>query len=203
MAASLGSVHLHGAAAVGSVNGAHGNPTAKGAPDNRSQSRDFSPPPPKKVRVEEKSSVKPRKLGGGNGSGKADQQTTTQHGYGVSSPGLWTFSPAKTSSSHAPVVPATGGHKVFKQSDFFLHKAPSSSSSKPKSKPGEKGKGGGEEKKKHKLLLTSAPGSNVNNNSDDVRGFINISAVKRENGEVMLSAHGEPLHVFPFIFMLL
>lgn len=215
MADSQGSVHLHGVAAVGSVNSALGNPTeAKGAPDNRSQSRDFSPPPPKKVRVEEKSSVKPRKLGrdggvGSNGSGKEKlQQTTKQHSYG-SSPGLWTFSQAKTSSSHTP-VPATGGsqtsagaHKVFKQSDFFLHKAPSSSS-KPKSKdkPGEKGKGGGEEKKKHKLLLTSAPGSNVNNNSDDVRGFNNISAVKRENGEVMLSAHGKS-PCFSFIFMLL
>uniref|UniRef100_A0A1A7XFN6 Round spermatid basic protein 1-like n=1 Tax=Iconisemion striatum TaxID=60296 RepID=A0A1A7XFN6_9TELE len=185
MADSQGSVHLSGAAAapaVASVKSALGKPTeAKEALDNRSQySRDFSPPPPKKVRIEEKS-VKPKKLGtdGGVGSGKL-QHTAKQQS-------LWTFSPVKANSSNPP-VPATGGahpptsaHKVFKQSDFFLHKAPSS---KPKSKDKqrEKGKGGGEEKKKHKLLLTSGPGSSINNNS----GFNNISAVKRENGDVTL-----------------
>ncbi|XP_041820279.1 lysine-specific demethylase RSBN1L-like [Chelmon rostratus] len=212
MADSLGSAHLTGAAAaatavapaVASVKSPLVKPTeAKGAPDNRSQSsRDFNPPPPKKVRVEERS-VKPKKLSreggvGGNVSGKEKlQQPTKQQSYGGST-GLWSFSPVKTSSNNPP-VPATGGsqpptntHKVFKQSDFFLHKAPSSSKAKKpnkdkqREKEREKGKGGGEEKKKHKLLVTSGPGSNVSNNSNDISRINNSSAAKRENGEVML-----------------
>ncbi|XP_031169436.1 actin cytoskeleton-regulatory complex protein pan1-like [Sander lucioperca] len=200
MADSLGSAHLTGAAtAVAPAVACDKSPLimpneAKGASDNRSQSsRDFNPPPPKKVRVEERS-VKPKKLSregvGGNGSGKEKlQQPTKQQSYG-SSTGLSTFSPVKTSSSNPP-VPATGGtntHKVFKQSDFFLHKAPSSSKPKKPSKDKQRGKerekGGGEEKKKHKLLVTSGPGSNVSNN--DISRINNTSAVKRENGEVML-----------------
>ncbi|KAM6961521.1 uncharacterized protein LKV04_020533 [Tautogolabrus adspersus] len=204
MADSLGSVHLVGAAAavapaVASAKSPLVKPTeAKGAPGNHSQSsRDFNPPPPKKVRVEEKS-VKPKKLSteggvGGNGSVKEKlQQPTKQQSYG-SSLGSWSFSPVKT-SSNIPSVPAFGGsqpptntHKVFKQSDFFLHKAPSSSKPKKpnKDKQREKEKGGGDEKKKHKLLVTSGHGSNVsnNNNNNDVSRY---SAVKRENGEVML-----------------
>ncbi|KAL7371081.1 hypothetical protein ABVT39_018361 [Epinephelus coioides] len=216
MADSLGSAHLTGAAtavapAVASVKSPLAKPTEpKGAPDNRSQSsRDFNPPPPKKVRVEERS-VKPKKLSretavGGNGSGKEklQQPTKQQQSYGSSSgssTGLWSFSPVKTSSSGSssnPPVPATGGaqtptntHKVFKQSDFFLHKAPSSSKPKKPSKDKrrekdrEKGKGGGEEKKKHKLLVTPGPGSIVTNN--DISRISNSSAVRRENGEVML-----------------
>ncbi|XP_070709925.1 lysine-specific demethylase RSBN1L-like [Pempheris klunzingeri] len=213
MADSLGSAHLTGAAAaatavspaVASAKSPLAKPTeAKGAPDNRSQSsRDLNPPPPKKVRVEERI-VKAKKLSreggvGGNGSGREKlQQPTKQQSYG-SSPGLWSFSPVKTGSNNPP-VPATGGaqpptntHKVFKQSDFFLHKAPSSSKPKKPNKDKqresdrEKGKGGGEEKKKHKLLVTSGAGSNISsNNNNDIRRFNNTSAVKRENGEVML-----------------
>lgn len=210
MADSQGAIHLSGAAAtptVPSVQSALGKPSeAKRVPDNHSQSsRDFSqPPPPKKVRVEERS-VKPKKLSrdggvGGNGSGKEKlQQHTKQQSYGSSS-GLWSFSPVKT---NPPPVAATGGsqppisaHKVFKQSDFFLHKAPSSSKAKKTSKDKqqekerEKGKGGGEEKKKHKLLLTSGSGSNANN---DVGRFNDISAVKKENGEVILPPKGKLL----------
>ncbi|GLD48469.1 round spermatid basic protein 1-like isoform X1, partial [Lates japonicus] len=215
MADSLGSVHLTGAAAtavapaVASAKSPLAKPTeAKGAPDNRSQSsRDFNPPPPKKVRVEERS-VKPKKLSreggvGGDGSGKEKlQQPTKQQSYG-SGTGLWSFSPVKASGNNPP-VPATGGsqpptntHKVFKQSDFFLHKAPSSSKPKKPSKDKqrekerEKGKGGGEEKKKHKLMLTSGPGSNASNNNSDISRFNYISAVKRENGEVMLPPKDE------------
>ncbi|XP_060885746.1 lysine-specific demethylase RSBN1L-like [Labrus mixtus] len=203
MADSLGSVHLTGAAAVvpavASAKSLLVKPTeAKGAPDNRSQSsRDFNPPPPKRVRVEERS-VKPKKLSteggvGGNRSVKEKlQQPTKQQSY---SPGSWNFSPLKTSSNIPPPVPATGGsqpptntHKVFKQSHFFLHKAPSSSKSKKpnKDKLREKEKGCGD--KKHKLLVTSGHGSNVsnNNNNNDVSRYNNTSAVKRENGEVML-----------------
>uniref|UniRef100_UPI0037E872DF lysine-specific demethylase RSBN1L-like n=1 Tax=Semicossyphus pulcher TaxID=241346 RepID=UPI0037E872DF len=212
MADSLGSVHLTGAAAaatavapaVASAKSPLVKPTeAKGATDNRSQSsRDFNPPPPKKVRVEERS-VKPKKLSrdggvGGNGSGKEKlQQPTKQQSYG-SSPGLWSFSPVKASSNNPPVLgsqPPTNTHKVFKQSDFFLHKAPSSSKpkkpnkDKQREKEREKGRGGGEEKKKHKLLVTSGHGSNLsnnNNNNNDISRINNSSAVKRENGEVML-----------------
>ncbi|XP_041636634.1 lysine-specific demethylase RSBN1L-like isoform X2 [Cheilinus undulatus] len=213
MADSLGSVHLTGATAVAtavapvaaSAKSPLVKPTeAKGAPDNRSQSsRDFNPPPPKKVRVEEKT-VKPKKLSrdggvGGDGSGKEKvQQPTKQQSYG-SSPGSWSFSPVKTGSSNPP-LPATGGsqpptniHKVFKQSDFFLHKAPSSSKpkkpnkDKQREKERDKEKGGGEEKKKHKLLVTSGHGTNVsNNNNNENSRFNNTSAVKRENGEVTL-----------------
>lgn len=201
MADSQGCVHLSGTAAAASS--VKSTPTeAKGAPDICSRStRDFSPPPSKKVRVEEKSSVKPMKPSrdgglGSDGSGKEKlQQTPKRQSYG-GSPGSWTsFSPVKTSSGTA-----TGGsqtHKVLKQSDFFLHKTPPSS--KPKSKDklsGEKGRGGGEEKKKHKLLLTSGPGSNINN---DIRAFNNIPAAKKENGEVMFPAHGKP-PCFSFIF---
>ncbi|XP_078138371.1 lysine-specific demethylase RSBN1L-like [Centroberyx gerrardi] len=205
MADSLGSIHLTGAAtavatAVASAKSQLVKPTeAKGAPDNRSQSsREFNPPPPKKVRVEERS-VKPKKLNreggvGGNSSSKEKLQQPPKQSYG--NPGLWSFSPAKASSV-SPSVPAGGSqpptniHKVFKQSDFFLHKAPSSSKpkkpnkDKQREKEREKRRGGGEEKKKHKLL-TAGPGSSNNNNNNNISGFINISAMKRENGEVIL-----------------
>ncbi|XP_029016560.1 lysine-specific demethylase RSBN1L-like [Betta splendens] len=210
MADSMGSVHLPGAAAtavvpsVASAKSATAKQTeAKGAPDSRSQSsRDFNPPPPKKVRAEEKS-VKAKKLGrdggvGGNGgsreklqqpSKQQPQQQQQQQPHGASA-AVWSFSQVKASSDNAP-VPATGGshpptntHKVFKQSDFFLHKAPSTSKAKKPSrdKQREKGKAGGEEKMKHKLALTSGPGSN------DIGRFNNTSAARRENGEVTLPA---------------
>ncbi|KAK2858956.1 hypothetical protein Q5P01_003576 [Channa striata] len=189
---------------------------AKGASENRSQSsRDLNapPPPPKKVRVEERS-VKAKKVsregaGGGNGSGKEklqqpakqqqQQPPQQQQSYGCNA-GLWSFSQGKTSSGSSnnnhPPVPATGGsqapsltHKVFKQSDFLLHKAPSSKATKPskekqREKEREKAKGGGEEKKKHKLLFIPSPGRNV---SDEIGRFNNVSAMKRENGEVTLA----------------
>ncbi|KAI3366775.1 hypothetical protein L3Q82_009433 [Scortum barcoo] len=204
MADSLGSAHLTGAAAAVAPAVASAKcpplakPTeAKAAPDNRSQSsRDFDPPPPKKVRVEERS-VKPKKLsrdgGVGGGGEKLQQPTKQQQSYA----GLWSLSSGKTGSNNpvpAPGVsqPPANTHKVFKQSDFFLHKAPSSSKpkkpnkDKQREKEREKGKGGVEEKKKHKLLLTSGPASNVsNNNNNDISRFNNTSAVGRENGEVM------------------
>ncbi|KAG7495787.1 hypothetical protein JOB18_005443 [Solea senegalensis] len=200
MADSLGSASLTGAAAtavaptVAPVKSPHVKPTeAKGAPDNRSQSSQDSdppPPPPKKVRIDEKS-VKPKKLSGvgGNGSGKEklQQPPKQQQSYGSSGgTAVWGFS---TGGTQTPT-------KVLKQSDFFLHKAPSSTPKKPsKDKQREKdrdktGKGGEDEKKKHKLVLTSAPASNVsnnnNNNTNAISKFNYISAVKRENGEVTL-----------------
>ncbi|KAM7367098.1 hypothetical protein PAMP_015022 [Pampus punctatissimus] len=198
MADSQSSVYLTGAAAaatavataVAPVKNPPSKPTeGKGAPDNRFQSsRDSNPPPPKKVRVEERS-VKPKKL---NGSGKDKLQQPTkqsQQQQQQQSSGGFNSVPASGGSQ-----PPTNTHKVFKQSDFFLHKTPSSSSKpkkqskdKQREKESDKGKGGGEEKKKHKqqpLMLTSGPGSNVSSN--DISRFNNISAVKRENGEVTL-----------------
>ncbi|KAM7378211.1 hypothetical protein PAMA_013216 [Pampus argenteus] len=197
MADSQSSVYLTGAAAaatavvtaVAPVKNPPSKPTeGKGAPDNRSQSsRDSNPPPPpKKVRVEERS-VKPKKL---NGSGKEKLQQPTKQSQQQQSSGGFNSVPATGGSQ-----PPTNTHKVFKQSDFFLHKTPSSSSKpkktskdKQREKESDKGKGGGgEEKKKHKqqpLMLTSGPGSNVSSN--DISRFNNISAVKRENGEVTL-----------------
>ncbi|XP_068611657.1 lysine-specific demethylase RSBN1L-like [Brachionichthys hirsutus] len=200
MAASLGSAHLTVAASVATaVATALVKATeAKETSGHRSlPTRDFNPPPPKKVRAEERT-VKPKKLSrdagvGGNGS----SQPAKHQSYGTGA-GLWSFSPVKTSGGDPPVppvppVPATNTHKVFKKSDFFLHKAPSSS--KPKKankdrqqeKEREKGRGGGEEKKKHKLLLTPGPGINVNNNNNNNNDDdVNSSAAKRENGEVVL-----------------
>ncbi|XP_007540770.1 round spermatid basic protein 1-like [Poecilia formosa] len=210
MADSQGSVHLSGAlvvapspsAAGASVKNGLGKATeSKGAADNRPQcSGDFSPPPPKKVRVEDRS-VKPKKVSkdggdGNNGSGKKKtQQLTKQQNCSSSNAGLWSFSPGKTSSSSNPPVPATDGSqplKVFKQSDFFLHKAPSSKTKcKDKQKEREKRKEGGEEKKRHKLLVTSGVGNNVTN-SNDIKGFNNVSAAKRENGDVLLPSKENP-----------
>ncbi|XP_032445314.1 lysine-specific demethylase RSBN1L-like [Xiphophorus hellerii] len=211
MADSQGSVHLSGAPAVATSPSATGASVknglgkaaeSKGAADNRPQcSGDFSPPPPKKVRVEERS-VKPKKVSkdggdGSNGSGKKKtQQLTKQQNRSSSSAGLWSFSPVKTNSSSSLSVPATDGSqplKVFKQSDFFLHQAPSSKTKcKDKQKEErEKRKGGGEEKKKHELLVTSGVGNNVTN-SNDIKGFNNVSAAKRENGDVLLPSKENP-----------
>lgn len=217
MAAALGSAHLSGAPAavsagapaVASVKSPLVRPSeARGAPDSRSQpSRDFHPPPPKKVRVEERG-IKTKKLVrdggvGGNGSAKEKVQQPAKSCSSVA--GSWSVSPGKTSSSNNPSVPATGGsqppsntHKLFKQSDFFLHKAPSSSSKpkktnkdKQRDKEREKVKGGGEEKKKHKLCVTPGPGSDVSNTADFCK-FDNSSTMKRENGEVTARPQGRP-----------
>ncbi|XP_068587453.1 lysine-specific demethylase RSBN1L-like [Cebidichthys violaceus] len=201
MADSLGSVHPTRAAtavaqAVVSARCPLEKPTeARGAPDNRSlSSRDFNAPPPKKVRVEERS-VKPKKLSGdiGVGGGKLQQSYGSSSSSSSSGAGVWSFSPVKKSFSPVKTSnnPATGGlqpptnaHKVFKQSDFFLHKPKKPS----KDKQREKAKGGGEEKRKHnKVSVTSGPASNVsNNNHNDISRINHTSAVKRENGDVML-----------------
>lgn len=219
MAAALGSAHLCGAPAAASA-GAPAVASAKsllvktsearGTPDSRPQpSRDFypPPPPPKKVRVEERG-IKTKKLirdggGGGNGTGnvkeKLQQPAKTCSSGAVS----WNVSPGKTNSSNSPSVPATGGsrppsntHKLFKQSDFFLHKAPWSSSkpkkaSKDKVREKEKVKGDGMEKRKYKLSVTPGPGSNASH-STDFSKFDNSSATKRENGELTARLQGKP-----------
>ncbi|KAL4612702.1 round spermatid basic protein 1-like protein-like [Arapaima gigas] len=135
----------------------------KGTSENRSQSsRDSRPPPPKKVRNEEKS-FKPKKLNGeGLGSGTAEKQHQHQkQSYG--SPTTWSFSPVTANNATAPVQPPL--HKVFKQSAFAdLY-------SKPK-KPKEKREEKKEKEKKHKPAVeTSSLASAV---------------LKKENGDVKL-----------------
>lgn len=207
MADSQGSVRLIGAAAaaVAPVVAPAKSPLskqseAKRVADNRSQSsREFNPPPPpKKVRVEERS-VKPRKVSrdggvGGNCSGRDKLQQAAKQQGPASSAGLWSFSPVKSSGAVGGPQPPTNPPKVFKQSDFFLHKPPSSaktkkpSQEKQREKEREKAKGGGEEKKKH--LLTPGSASYISNS--DISRFNNISVAKRANGEVMLPPKGRP-----------
>lgn len=143
MAAALGSAHLSGASASAK--------SPRGAPDSRPQpSGGFHPPPPKKIRVEERR-VKPKKVigdggVGGTGSGKHKVlQPAKSCGSGA---GSWSSSPGKTSSSSSPSVAPCSAHKLFKQSHFFLHNAPPSSS-KSRNKERQRGKvqGDGEERK--------------------------------------------------------
>ncbi|XP_019749141.1 round spermatid basic protein 1-like [Hippocampus comes] len=160
---------------------------AKGAPENRPQSsRDFNPPPPKKLRVEERS-VKPKKvvrdggLLGGNCRGKEKlQQPTKQLGLAA---GLWSLSPANATAALVHTIGGSQaavatGHKILKPSDFFLHKAPKSK--KPsKDKQREKGD------VKNKLFVTPA--------NYDMSTFNHISPVKRQNGDVTLTPKASEL----------
>ncbi|CAG12147.1 unnamed protein product [Tetraodon nigroviridis] len=214
MAAALGPAPLCGAPAAASagapaVASAKSPPVkpseARGTPDRRPQPcRDCYPPPPKKVRVEERG-TKTKKLirdggVGGNGAGHVKEKVQQPAKSCSSGVGSRSVSPGKTSSSGSPPVPATGGpqppsntHKLFKQSHFFLHKAPSSSA-KPKKatkdklgeKEREKVKRDGMEKKKCKL---SGAGSNVSHGSDFSK-CENSLATKRENGEVTARHQG-------------
>ncbi|XP_054480827.1 lysine-specific demethylase RSBN1L-like [Anoplopoma fimbria] len=174
MADSLGSAQPTGAATAAPV-----APTeTKGAPENRAQSsRDFNAPPPKKQK-------KLCREAGAGGGGEKLLQPCKQQSYGGR-------------SNNNPPVPVTGGpqtHKVFKQSDFFLHKAPASfsknkkqSRDKPQEKERENGKGEEEEEEERRLLVvTSGPGGDNNHHHHGVSRHNNTSAGKRENGEVML-----------------
>ncbi|XP_047452042.1 lysine-specific demethylase RSBN1L-like isoform X2 [Mugil cephalus] len=87
---------------------------AKRPPESRPQSSsDIFPPPPKKVRVEEKG-VKHRKL---NGEVCAGEKHNGKQSCG--SPAKWSFGPAKASHSTAAAVPATPARKIFKISNFL------------------------------------------------------------------------------------
>ena len=218
MADSLGSAHLTGGAAATAGLASARSPLVKAAPDHRSQpARDFNPPPPpKKPRVEERS-VKPKKVSrdagvGGNGGGREKlQQPGKQRQSSGSSPGEW------SGGGGHPPAPSTGGsqtptntHKVFRQSDFFLHKATSSlcrakkSSREKQRERTEKVLRGGaeqeqqeeqeeEEEEKHKVMVTSGPATNdSDNNNNDTSKLSPLSAVRRENGEVTLPPKGRP-----------
>lgn len=87
---------------------------AKRPPESRPQSStDIYPPPPKKVRVEEKG-LKHRKV---NGEACAGEKHNGKQSYG--SPAKWSFGPAKPSHSAAAAVPATPVRKIFKISNFL------------------------------------------------------------------------------------
>ncbi|XP_073327817.1 lysine-specific demethylase RSBN1L-like [Pagrus major] len=87
---------------------------AKRPPESRPQSSsDIYPPPPKKVRVEEKG-LKHRKL---NGEACAGEKHNGKQSCG--SPAKWSFGPAKASHSTAAAVPATPARKIFKISNFL------------------------------------------------------------------------------------
>lgn len=90
---------------------------AKRPPESRPQSSiDTYPPPPKKVRLEEKG-LKPRKV---NGEVCAGEKHNGKQSYG--SPAKWSFGPAKPSHSAAAAaaaVPAAPVRKIFKISNFL------------------------------------------------------------------------------------
>ncbi|XP_061921727.1 lysine-specific demethylase RSBN1L-like [Entelurus aequoreus] len=182
MADSLSSVPLGGATLIKSPLPKPSE--AKSAPDNCSQSsRDVTAPPPKKLRAEERS-VKPKKvcrdgeLLGGHCNGRQKLQQPTKQ---ASPAGLWSFNPAGAGSPTP-----TNAHKMFQQSNFFLHKAPSSARAKKPSKDIEGVKSSAEVKKK--LFFTA--GSNAHS---DITRFKHISTLKRPNGDVRLPPKGLPL----------
>ncbi|KAM3609198.1 uncharacterized protein V6R79_010894 [Siganus canaliculatus] len=87
---------------------------AKRPPESRPQSSsDIYPPPPKKVRVEEKG-LKHRKL---NGEVCAGEKHNGKQSCG--SPAKWSFGPAKASHSAAAAVQAAPARKIFKISNFL------------------------------------------------------------------------------------
>ncbi|KAM9352390.1 lysine-specific demethylase RSBN1L-like [Symphorus nematophorus] len=92
---------------------------AKRPPESRPQSSsDIYPPPPKKVRVEEKG-LKHRKL---NGEVCAGEKHNGKQSCG--SPAKWSFGPAKASHSTAAAGPATPARKIFKISNFLASPPP-------------------------------------------------------------------------------
>lgn len=112
----------------------------KPSSENRPQSsRDHQPPPPKKVRSEEKS-LKPKKV---NGEGVDEKQQS----YG--SPTTWSVSPVKPSSpAQQPRLHKV--HSVFKQSAFIAS---------PKPRKLKEKREHDKEKRKHKLENSSSLGN--------------------------------------------
>ncbi|XP_077371794.1 lysine-specific demethylase RSBN1L-like [Festucalex cinctus] len=118
MAESVDSMHF----AANSQTNSPQTLLAKRPPESRPQSSsDIHPPPPKKVRLEEKR-PKHRKV---NGEVCAGEKHNGKPSYG--NPAKWSFGPAKASHSTAPtatavLVPgviATPARKIFKISNFL------------------------------------------------------------------------------------
>ncbi|XP_023811155.1 round spermatid basic protein 1-like isoform X1 [Oryzias latipes] len=90
--------------------------TAKRPPESRPQSSsDIFPPPPKKIRVEEKG-LKHKKL---NGDVCAGEKHNGNGKQSCGSPAKWSFGPAKTSHSTAAGMPVTPVRNIFKISNFL------------------------------------------------------------------------------------
>ncbi|XP_029379464.1 round spermatid basic protein 1-like [Echeneis naucrates] len=107
---------------------------AKRPPESRPQSSsDIYPPPPKKVRVEEKG-LKPRKL---NGEVCAGEKHNGKQSCG--SPAKWSFGPAKASHSAASGGPATPARKIFKISNFLASPLKAKKAKEKRHKEKEKG----------------------------------------------------------------
>ncbi|XP_068579024.1 lysine-specific demethylase RSBN1L-like [Cebidichthys violaceus] len=107
---------------------------AKRPPESRPQSSsDIYPPPPKKVRVEEKG-LKHRKL---NGEVCAGEKHNGKQSCG--SPAKWSFGPAKASHSTAIAVPATPARKIFKISNFLASPLKAKKAKEKRHKEKEKG----------------------------------------------------------------
>lgn len=108
--------------------------TAKRPPESRPQpSSDIYPPPPKKVRMEEKGS----KLGKLNGELCAGEKHNGKQSCG--SPAKWSFGPAKASHSTAAAVPTAPARKIFRISNFLAspHKVKKAKEKRYKEKSGE------------------------------------------------------------------
>ncbi|CAL8385865.1 unnamed protein product [Boreogadus saida] len=172
------------------------------SPDNRPKSsREIHPPPPKKVRGEERS-AKAKKVtrdGVVGGGGTAEEKLPPAPKQSDARPGLWS-PPAASSDLSSPLSaggaqPSSNAGKVFKQRDFLLHKATPTKTKKPnkdKHREKETGKecpGDGEARKRNKLL---APGSGKNPNNN-ISGYSQVSPMKRGNGEVSVTPKGQVL----------
>ncbi|CAL8242452.1 unnamed protein product, partial [Merluccius merluccius] len=184
MADSLGSIHGAAAAAAAEVAAARSPLAAKGAADLRParSPREMSllpPPPTKRLRGDEKSAKAKKVAGDGGGGGGAREKPR---------PPPPRQSDAKPASGGEAQPPGSHAVKVFRRSDFLLHKA--KKANKDKHRETEKERGGGEVKKKTKLL-TAGSGKNGNNNNNNTSGHRHVSPGTRENGEEVSAAPKE------------
>lgn len=150
------------------------------ASDTRPQSsRDIHPPPPKRVRNDEKS-LKPKKLNGEGGAGGGGGAVEKQHQKQSSgNPTTWSFSPVKASSNpSAPLQPPI--HTVFKQSAFLAsHTKP------PSKKPKEKREKEKDFKEKKKDKPIHGTPGNISSSLSNV-----TTVMKKENGDMKLLLKG-------------
>lgn len=163
MAESVGSMHF---AANGKINPP--KPLVpKIPPESRPQSsNDVFPPPPKKVRIEEKS-LKQKKLNGDVVC--AGEKHNGKQSYG--SPAKWSFGPAKPSNSTSP-APA---RKIFKISNFLASPAKVKKPNEKRHKEKEKSA-----KTQSSLMEKVNPGSchTKTENGETACGRVNIVSLK-------------------------
>ncbi|KAJ3596736.1 hypothetical protein NHX12_003140 [Muraenolepis orangiensis] len=165
----------------------------KRPPESRPQSSAgdiYSPPPSKKVRIEEKS-LKHKKV---NGDVCAGEKHNGKQSYG--SPAKWSFGPAKASPS-AAVPTTTPARKIFKISNFLAspHKVKRARDKHHRHK---------EEKDKHTRTTPSSPVAAVEKVSPaschtktengDVQGFKKEHRVKDNEGDTKKETDTELNH---------